>query len=74
MQTISDTTAAGDSFIGGFLFSLSQQGQALNVGTALANEQIITEAVMFAVNCSAHTCQQKGAFAALPEINSIDKL
>ncbi|MEW6982572.1 carbohydrate kinase [Colwelliaceae bacterium 6471] len=67
--TVVDTTAAGDSFIGGFLFSLSQQSQALSVGTALTNEQIITEAVMFAVKCGAHTCQQKGAFAALPDNN-----
>lgn len=71
-RAVIDTTVAGDSFIGGFLLSLSQQSQALSLDKALTNEQIITAEVMFSVKFGAYTCQQKGAFSSLPDIHSID--
>lgn len=66
-----DTTAAGDSFIAGFLCSLTQQSSSDALITAIQDEDKVTTAVLFAARCGAFTCQKKGAFAALPAINNI---
>ena len=66
-----DTTAAGDSFIAGFIFSLSQQSQFKSLKHTLLDLDKVTASTLFAAQCGAHTCQQKGAFAALPTINDI---
>ncbi|MEO2266960.1 carbohydrate kinase [Pseudoalteromonas sp. YIC-656] len=68
-----DTTAAGDSFIGAFLFYLSQHldnKDSLFTHT-VATQNIMLEAVKFAAQCGAKTCQRKGAFGALPSLEEI---
>ncbi|MGL1959044.1 MAG: carbohydrate kinase [Colwellia sp.] len=66
-----DTTAAGDSFIASFLFSISKQTSSDTSISSLIKSELITQAVLFAATCGAYTCQKKGAFAALPEITDI---
>jgi len=68
-----DTTAAGDSFIAGFLYFLSQYASDNNecLPSIIKDEKLISVASMFAGKCSAYTCQKKGAFAALPKITDI---
>ena len=66
-----DTTAAGDSFIASFIFSLAQQTNDNSLTITLTNLDKVSEAVLFAAKCGAYTCQQKGAFAALPTIDNI---
>ena len=57
-----DTTGAGDSFIGGFLYKLATDSK---IGLEqLANDQNkAIEYVEFASRCGAHTVTAKGAFA-----------
>jgi len=69
--TAVDTTAAGDSFIASFIFSLTQQSKIDTLASALVDLDKVTNAVLFAAKCGAYTCQRKGAFAALPLIGSI---
>ena len=54
-----DTTAAGDSYLGAFAYSLS-------------NDQNIIEAMKFATRCSALTVTKKGAIASLPKKSDVD--
>ncbi len=66
-----DTTAAGDSFIASFIFSLTEQAQSSALTRTLTELDKVTNAVLFAAKCGAYTCQNKGAFAALPTIDNI---
>lgn len=62
-----DTTAGGDSFMAGFLFAFAGlQSKNLHLIQNLSNAQWVESAVQFAVQCGAYTCQQKGAFPAMP--------
>ncbi|MCL1091379.1 carbohydrate kinase [Shewanella profunda] len=74
-----DTTAAGDSFISGFLFALglglehdleSDLGN-LSLKQRLASQAHLEAAVVFATRCGAFTCGQKGAFPALPTLAQV---
>lgn len=66
--TATDTTAAGDSFIAGFLFSLTTQTKSETLDASLTDIDIVSSAALFAAKCGAFTCQKKGAFAALPSV------
>jgi len=66
-----DTTAAGDSFIASFIFSLTEQTQSSALTHTLNELDKVTNAVLFAAKCGAYTCQKKGAFAALPFIDNV---
>lgn len=66
-----DTTAAGDSFIAGFIYSLTQQSEFNSLEATLFDLDKIITATLFAAKCGAHTCQQKGAFSALPRLDDI---
>ena len=57
-----DTTAAGDAFMGGFLYALHQQ----TLHHQSIDQAQLQEAVIFASQCGAFCVQQYGAFAALP--------
>ncbi|WP_020407689.1 carbohydrate kinase family protein [Hahella ganghwensis] len=59
-----DTTSAGDSFVGGLLFQLSQLTEWDNVG--------FKQAVDFAVRCGAITVTRAGAYPALPWANELE--
>jgi fructokinase len=62
-----DTTAAGDAFIGGFLYQLNKQNISLiNLDTFVCSEKL-TQAVQFAACCGAYTVNRQGAFPALPD-------
>ena len=70
-----DTTGAGDSFISGFLFSLTQSVKSnediKTVHEAIEQREHVTAAVLFGSKCGAFTCQKKGAFKALPHLTDI---
>jgi len=62
-----DTTAAGDGFIGGFLWFLGQSIETeKDLQRFLLSPELIREALDFSAVCGAVTCSTKGAFAALP--------
>ena len=56
--TVVDTTAAGDSFIGGFLFSY-------------LNDKVLEKAIDFGQKVSAITVSREGALQAIPTIKEI---
>lgn len=66
-----DTTAAGDSFIASFLCSITAQAGPQDIVSMFSNVNMVSKAVLFAASCGAYTCQQKGAFNALPTIHDI---
>lgn len=65
-----DTTAGGDSFIGGFLYQLSRL-EKLQLRHALEDEASLLSMIRFAAKCGAHTVAHKGAFDALPRLRNI---
>ncbi len=71
--TAVDTTAAGDSFIAGFLFYLMQsmQSNEQTFANAITQPEMMSSAVLFAAKCGAFTCQKKGAFTALPSLTDL---
>ncbi|MCU4675707.1 carbohydrate kinase [Catenovulum sp. 2E275] len=68
-----DTTAAGDSFIGGFLFFACQKASNTDGLSQWLNlfENVI-EAVNFAARCGAYTVTQVGSFIALPQLEDLN--
>lgn len=72
--TASDTTAAGDSFIGGFLYQAITQSESANdMKDWLKSEKNILPAIDFATCCGAYTVTQVGSFSALPRLQNIQK-
>ncbi|WP_017444971.1 carbohydrate kinase family protein [Gayadomonas joobiniege] len=70
--TAQDTTAAGDSFIGGFLYqAISQSEQADDLKNWLSDHKNLVSAIDFATRCGAHTVTQVGSFSALPRLHNI---
>lgn len=65
-----DTTAAGDSFTGGFLYRLIQSGKSISSCT----EQELREMVRFANAVGALTTTRKGAISALPQKGEVEQL
>ena len=61
-----DTTGAGDSFIGGFLYQLASKTSGQTRQAVFSSPLLIEEFVKFASLCGAHTVTSKGAFAAMP--------
>lgn len=74
--TALDTTAAGDSFIAGLIFSITEHAREHNstLFTVLNNPKWMTAAAQFGSKCGAFTCQSKGAFDALPLLNDLAQL
>lgn len=70
-----DTTAAGDSFISGFLFALGLELEYdlgnLTLKQRLESKAHLEAAVVFATRCGAITCGQKGAFPSLPTLAQV---
>jgi len=65
--SVADTTAAGDAFIGGFLWKISQLLADRNkkeLASITASE--LKNCMQFAAICGAITCCSKGAFDAMP--------
>ena len=63
-----DTTAAGDSFVSGFLYQLQQE---ISLNELLLNEKALSKAILFASECGAYTVQHYGAFSALPSLEDL---
>jgi len=64
---VKDTTAAGDSFIGGFLhFVTTKVSNTNEFNDWVSDFENVTEATEFAIRCGAYTVTQYGAFDALP--------
>ncbi|MBB1437629.1 carbohydrate kinase [Shewanella sp. SG41-4] len=69
-----DTTAAGDSFVAGFLFELGRDEGYFTPGPLvqkLLNRVNVQTAAEFAIKCGAITCTAKGAFPALPVLAQV---
>ena len=64
---VKDTTAAGDSFIGGFLYYLTTQvADTAQFNNWVESFENVSAATEFAIRCGAFTVTQYGAFSALP--------
>ena len=69
-----DTTAAGDSFVAGFLFELGRDEGYFTPGPLvqkLLNRVNVQTSAEFAIKCGAITCTTKGAFPALPVLEQV---
>lgn len=64
-----DTTAAGDSFTGGFLYALSEQK---DIRKALSDQETLEQLTLFASKCGAFTVARQGAFTALPTLDDLE--
>lgn len=68
-----DTTAAGDAFVGGFLYRLAQENSSTSTFFEwVANFEYVLKAINFATKCGAHTTTQFGAFDSLPYQTDIE--
>ncbi|QPG06126.1 carbohydrate kinase [Salinimonas marina] len=71
--TVKDTTAAGDAFIGGFLYSLGQAlPRSAQFNQWVTDRPSLLSALSFAMQCGAHTVTRFGAFEALPGTQDIN--
>lgn len=62
-----DTTAAGDAFVGAWLFQLAQQlDSGCNFADLLMQKELQRLMISKAIKAGSLTCQKFGAFAALP--------
>lgn len=69
-----DTTAAGDSFIGGFISKIAQDNNSLqSFEKWVADFETVLLTLSFATECGAHTVSQFGAFESLPYQADIPK-
>lgn len=66
---VEDTTGAGDSFIGSFLYQVSKEIGLIDT----LNSEMIKEMVTFSNAVAAITTTRKGAISALPTINEVEK-
>lgn len=70
-----DTTAAGDAFVGGLLFTLAQHGvDAASFDAFIADEAAIRDAMRFGAACGALAVTRHGAFAAMPTHADVQRL
>ena len=58
--TVTDTTGAGDSFIGSFLYQLTRDGVTAETLADIPQEKL-ADYLTFSSECSAYTVQHKGA-------------
>ncbi|MDL0431020.1 carbohydrate kinase [Marinobacter sp. TBZ242] len=70
-----DTTAAGDSFVAGFLFMLGRHiGDNSAFGEWLGQPGNLEAALAFAARCGAFAAMHYGAFDALPTFDQLQRL
>ncbi len=68
-----DTTAAGDSFIGGFLYYATAKNKTTrDLSQWLSEFENVIQAVNFSAKCGAYTVTQVGSFIALPTSEQIN--
>ncbi|MEI7025621.1 PfkB family carbohydrate kinase [Paenibacillus sp. y28] len=69
-----DTTGAGDGFVGGLLYQLTQWAIApVQIGRALADEGFVREIGRFASAVGALTTTRRGAIPALPTREEVER-
>ncbi len=70
-----DTTAAGDAFVGGLLFHLTQHDR-LGEGIAafVSRQDDVAAALRFAAAVGALAVTRKSAFAAMPTVQEVNQL
>ncbi|QYK02561.1 carbohydrate kinase family protein [Shewanella psychrotolerans] len=75
---VTDTTAAGDSFVAGFLYAIAKDIKFdlahLSIRQRLESSDCLRSAIDFAARCGALTCSQKGAFPSLPHLELVAQL
>jgi fructokinase len=70
-----DSTAAGDAFVGGLLYRLSELDISVAGLTELSAEKDTLEVVLkFASACGAHAVTHAGAFTSLPNLQDVGNL
>lgn len=73
--TVTDTTAAGDAFVGALLARLVERGvTAQNFDAWLSDDAAIADALRHATAGGALAATRNGAFAAMPDRNQLDQL
>lgn len=69
-----DTTGAGDAFVGGLLYKLSQNVETVeDLRKLLENKLSVEQDLSFANTCGAITTTKRGAIAALPTLEEVKK-
>ncbi|RMF14875.1 MAG: carbohydrate kinase [Gammaproteobacteria bacterium] len=70
---MTDSTAAGDAFVGGLLYRLAQSGLRPETlpGWLEDAEAALLESVRFACACGAFAAMHKGAFTSLPSVDDL---
>ena len=72
---VQDTTAAGDAFVGGFLYQLTQRLEGDATLEAFCGDRSAIEACLqFAAAVGALAVTKKGAFAAMPTLTEVTNL
>ena len=66
-----DSTAAGDAFMGGFLYQLTEQDITQSQLTSFCETDQLAQALSFASHCGAFAASHKGALTSLPHIEDI---
>lgn len=61
-----DTTAAGDAFVGAWLYQLGQLLPQFSLDTLVQNQSMQQHIISKAIHAGSLTCQHFGAFTALP--------
>lgn len=70
-----DTTAAGDAFVGGLLFSIAERDAAGDGFAAfLSSPEAVDQTMRFGAAAGALAVTKKGAFAAMPSLQEIRAL
>jgi len=69
-----DSTAAGDAFIGGFIYQLAAQSVAPAALADWLGSAALDDALNFASRCGAHAVSLPGAFPSLPGRASLESL
>lgn len=70
-----DTTAAGDAFVGGWLFHLAERGiDSARLAGFLRDTTALTDALRFAAAVGGLAVTRHGAFAAMPRLADVQAL
>jgi len=70
-----DTTAAGDAFVGGVLYGLAERGGTGAAFAAFCHDPVaINDTLRFAAAVGALAVTRKGAFAAMPTLDEVQRL
>ncbi len=70
--SVKDTTAAGDAFIGGFLYFVANAcNNTVEFSKWSQRQHNVAQATEFAIRCGAYAVTQYGAFSALPSYEDV---